>query len=188
MKSAGWLAPAILLGLAAVAAPRPAAAQFLPLLPSLGLGVHGGAFSASDGNSGGFGGAHVRLRLLPFLGLEASVDVREASYAQDVTVLQVPAQLSALLYLLPAGPLQLYVAGGIGYYYQRVELKGADSRTSDEVGYHGGAGVDLPLGFGWVLNADARYDALNRKVEARPGQELGTGGWQVRGGITYYFW
>jgi opacity protein-like surface antigen len=177
-----------LAGLVLGAAARPAHAQLAVLLPSFGLGVHGGAFSARDGDTGGFGGAHARLRLLPFLGLEAAASIGEASFPQDVTIREVPIQFSALLYLIPFGPLQLYVAGGAGYYDLHVEPKGLSAHTDDQVGYHGGGGLDLPLGRGLVLNVDGRYQVLEDKVTGRPGQRLDLDGWQVRGGLTYYFW
>ena len=179
----------MLTALALAATARPVAAQTLPLLPSLGLGVHGGVFSPQDGDSGGFGGVHARLRLLPFFGIEAASDVRETHAKENVTVLQVPVQLSALLYLIPFGPLQLYFGGGVGYYYLHVDPKDASSQSTDSVGYHGGGGIDIPLiGTRWVLNADARYYVLDGKVQGRPSQEIDLDGWQIRGGLTYYFW
>jgi opacity protein-like surface antigen len=173
----------LLAGVALVALAGRAGAQGFapaPALPAFGLGVHGGVFDPKDGDTDGFGGAHARLRLLPFLGVEVSADVREADFRDDVKILQVPVQLSALLYLIPQGPFQPYVGGGVGWYYLHIDPEGASSRTTEEFGYHAGAGVDIPLNPSWVLNADFRYYALADKVEGRELRDIEADGWQVR--------
>jgi len=182
----GSLIVALALGLA----PPVSAQQPVPpsvTLPAFGLGVHGGVFKPNDADTEPFGGIHARLRVLPFLGFEASADLREAEFKDNVTILEVPVQLSALLYLIPSGPIQPYVAGGVGFYYLHIDPEGASSRTSEEFGYHAGAGVDIPLGPSWVLNGDFRYYALKDKVEGRSLRDIDTDGWQVRVGFTYYF-
>jgi hypothetical protein len=193
MRSAIPLTPALgglVLFVAISASPGGLAhAQVAPgvLAPALGIGAHGGVFDPKDGDTDGFGGAHVRFRLLPFLGLEASADVREAEFGNRVKVFEVPVQFSALVYLIPSGPIQLYVGGGVGYYYHHVDPEGADSRTTHDFGYHGGGGLDFVLSPNWVLNADFRYYALEDSVEGRDLEDIDLDGWQVRGGITYYF-
>jgi opacity protein-like surface antigen len=182
----------ILLGgaLLALTVAPPAWAQGIDPEPltSFGLGIHGGVFDPKDGDMNGFGGVHARLRLLPFLGFEGSADVREAKFKDDrVTVLQVPVQVSALIYIIPSGPIQPYLVGGVGWYYTRVDPEGGSADTSQEFGYHGGAGVDVPLGPNWVLNGDFRYFALADNVEGRDAEDIDADGWQVRLGITYYF-
>lgn len=163
------------------------AAPALAQAPAFGLGGHGGVFDPKDGDLSGFGGVHARLRLPPFLGIEGSADVREAKFEDHVTILQVPVQVSALLYLIPSGPVQLYIAGGVGWYYLHVDPDGGPSSTDNQFGYHGGAGVDVPLSENWVLNADFRYYGLANKVEGRDAKDIDTDGWQTRLGITYYF-
>jgi opacity protein-like surface antigen len=180
-------------GLLAAALVTPAGAQQvippppLEVYPAFGLGAHGGAFKPRDGDADGFGGIHARLRLLPFLAVEAAADAREADFDDDVTVLQVPVQVSALVYLVPRGPIQPYLLAGVGWYYHHVDPRGADSHTDEEFGYHGGAGVDFPLDPWWVLTADFRYYALADQVEGRSLRDIDADGWQVWGGFTFYF-
>ncbi len=82
--------------------------------------------------------------------------MREADFGDRVKVFEVPVQFSALVYLIPSGPIQLYIGGGVGYYYHHVDPEGADSRTTHDFGYHGGGGLDFVLSPNWVLNADFR--------------------------------
>jgi hypothetical protein len=174
----------LVLALSGVAAAQVAPA---PVAPAFGLGAHGGVFDPKDGDIDRFGGVHARLRLLPFLALEASADVRQADFDDDVDILQVPVQFSALLYLIPRGPIQPYIGGGVGYYYVHVDPEGADSDTSHDFGYHAGGGIDFPLSPNWVLHADFRYYALEGSVEGRDLEDIDVDGWQIRGGFTFYF-
>lgn len=179
----GIAGAALVLGLAA-----PAWAG-LAGLPGFGLGVHGGAFDARDAeNAEPFGGVHGRLRLLPSLAIEGALDVRDAEFEDDVRILLVPVQVSALVYLIPAGPVQLYVLGGVGFYFLHVDPEGEPSRTEEELGYHVGAGVDVPFSpSSWVFHVDFRYYALAENVEGRRVRDLEADGWQLRAGLTYYF-
>ena len=62
-------------------------------------------------------------------------------------VKDIPVQLSAMLYLIPAGPLQLYALGGVGSHFTKSEGLGpaasAPSTTQTKWAPQAGAGVEI---------------------------------------------
>jgi len=151
LRVACRIAAGIVLALSLFAA-RPAAAQF-----HIAVGAHVGYSKTNDAPSGSFiGGAQVRFRLLSFIGAEALAEYRQTTYQSGgVDVLQVkdiPVQLSAMLYLIPAGPLQLYVLGGVGSHFTKSEglgpAAGTYSTTQTKWAPQAGAGVErvVPVG------------------------------------------
>jgi hypothetical protein len=72
---------------------------------------------------------------------EASITFHQNRYADgDVSVTQYPVQLTAMLYVLPVGPLRPYILGGVGWYYTRFDYSGVfnaiNDRTEHIFGWH----------------------------------------------------
>ena len=168
-----------------LAAASPAAAQV-----SFGLGIHGGVVSASDAdNTVPTGGAHARLRLLGFLGLEGAVDYRQEEFSGGLLQVDtVPITLSVLLYPIPVGPLQPYLVGGIGFYLSDITVADGPSNDTSNVGAHLGGGLDIRLGSSWALHGDVRYVIRELDTNGLGVSSLDADGWQVQVGLTYYFW
>jgi opacity protein-like surface antigen len=100
-----------------------------------------------------FGGAQARLHFAQILAAEASITFHQNKYDDgDVSVTQYPVQLTAMLYVLPVGPLRPYILGGVGWYYTRFDYSGVfaavNDRTEHIFGWHFGAGAELMLGTG----------------------------------------
>lgn len=195
MKTALRLATGFLLALPVLAA-RPAAAQF-----HIALGAHAGYSQTKDAGSGSFiGGGQLRLRLLSFIGAEALAEYRQTTYQSGgVDVLQVkdvPVQLSAMLYIIPAGPLQLYLLGGFGCHFTQSEGLGpaASYPTTDQSKWapQAGAGVEIWTSKKFFLSGDIRYvfleiGSVSDLENALKSGTLSANYWQATVGLNYKF-
>jgi outer membrane protein W len=103
-------------------------------------------------------------------------------------VTQYPVQLTAFLYFLN-GPIRPYILGGVGWYYTRIDHKGAFGAVPDETdhifGEHLGAGAELFLGSRVSLNADVRYIFLNPTTDDVIGRDFNY--WQITFGLNFLF-
>jgi hypothetical protein len=153
------------------------------------LGPAGGYLRVKDADRGTwFGGVQARLRLGAFAA-EASITAHQNKYeGGDVVVTQYPVQLTAFLYFLQ-GPIRPYILGGVGWYYTRIDHKGAFDAVSDETdhifGEHFGAGAELFLGSRVSLNADVRYIFLNPTTDDVIGRDFNY--WQITFGLNFLF-
>jgi len=193
-RAASRIAAGTLL-LLSVLASRPAAAQF-----HIALGAHVGYSQTKDEGGSFIGGAQFRLRLLSFIGAEALAEYRQTTYQSGgVDVLRVkdiPVQLSALLYLVPAGPFQLYVLGGAGCHCTRSEGLGpaASYPTTDQSKWapQAGAGVEIWTSKNFFISGDIRYVFLTIGSVSDLENELKSGTfsanyWQATAGLNYKF-
>lgn len=136
------------------------------------LGPQLGYQKAIDADQGKLmGGAALRAKLLPALGIEASINYRSETYADGLLKVQSwPVMVTGLYYPLPI----LYAAVGTGWYnttfnYDQSKLPGIKDNTEQKVGWHFGAGVELPAGSGTTLTADIRYVFLDYHFKDLPG-------------------
>jgi opacity protein-like surface antigen len=194
MKALPRLAAGLVLGL--LFAPRPAAAQFL-----IAGGVHLGYSKTTDAPHGSFvGGAQLRFRLLSFIGAEALAEYRQTTYqAGGVDVLRVkdfPVQLSAMLYVVPAGPFQLYLLGGFGCHFTKSEGLGPNEGTYDtsqtKWAPHAGGGFEIWTGQSFFISADLRYVFLSVSSVSNLENQLQSGSlsasfWEATAGLNYKF-
>jgi opacity protein-like surface antigen len=138
---------------------------------SLSLGPQVGYYKAQDADQGSYlGGAALRLKL-GAVGVEASITSRQEYYANGaLSVHSWPVMLTGLFYPLPI----VYGAMGFGWYnvtvhYNQSILPSYTDETIQKVGWHFGAGVELPLGSNIELIGDIRYVFLNYNFKAFPG-------------------
>src|SRR5439155_22757302 len=97
---------------------------------------------------------------------EASITFHENSYQNsDVIVSQYPVEITGFLYIIPEGPIRPYILGGVGWYYTRIDYRGAlasiPNKTQHIFGEHFGAGAELFLAPKISLDGDVRYVFLN---------------------------
>ncbi len=140
-----------------------------------GLGPRAGYYKAQGAEQGEwFGGAGLRLKL-GGIGFEGSIDYRAEKYANgNLTIRSWPVMTSALLYPLPI----LYGVVGAGWYNTTYDFNQnnllfqfAKDRTEQEIGWHFGGGLELPLGRRSALAVDIRYVFLNYDFSDVPGSE-----------------
>ncbi len=137
------------------------------------LGPQAGYYKVKGADEGDFMyGAAVRMKLLPLIGVEASINYREEKYGDDVvTVRSWPVMVTGLIYPLP----MIYGAAGMGWYNTTVDYDQTlppllEDDTVQKVGWHFGGGVELPAG-PVKLTADVRYVFLDYEFEDMPGGE-----------------
>jgi len=159
---------------------------------SFSLGASAGYLSVRGADRGTwFGGVQARLHVLAFLAAEASITFHENHYENgDVVVTQYPVQLTAFLYIIPAGPIRPYILGGVGWYYTRVDYRDAFSLTNKDhtdhfFGEHLGAGAELMLGPRTSIDADVRYIFLNATNDKVIHRDFNY--WQLTFGLNFYF-
>jgi opacity protein-like surface antigen len=159
--------------------------------PSFSVGPAAGYLQARGADKGTwFGGVQARLHFARILAAEASITFHQNRYEDgDVVVTQYPLQLTAFLYPFPDGPVRPYILGGVGWYYTRVDYKGAFSSISDKTehifGEHLGAGVELMLGPRTSVDLDVRYIFLNPSNDQVIHREFNY--WQVTLGVNFLF-
>ena len=139
---------------------------------SVSLGPQVGYYKAQDADKGSFmGGAAWRFKFTPSLGLEASINYRQETYANDaLTVRNWPIMVTGLIYPLPV----VYGAIGAGWYsvtldYNQSKLPLLKDETTQAFGWHFGGGVELPVGSNFKLTGDIRYVFLNYDFKQIPG-------------------
>lgn len=163
MKTRMWLVGALIALCAAGAM-----AQGVSIGPIVGYNK---SRDADDGKI--LGGGAVRLRLMPGLGVEGAVGYRQEDYANGgVHVKSWPVMVTGLIYPLPV----VYGAIGAGWYntsvdYDAAKFPGIPGDTKQQVGWHFGAGVELPAG-STRITGDIRYVFLNYNFNSVPGRDI----------------
>jgi opacity protein-like surface antigen len=156
-------AAALVAGLSLLAS-TPAVAQG----PRIAVGPQLGYQRAVDADEGRLMvGAALRLRVIPLLGAEGSINYRRERYSDGgITVRSWPIMVSGLVYPLPV----LYGVAGFGWYNTSFDFESPqlDDETTREVGWHFGGGLELPLG-NVRLTGDIRYVFLDYDFSGAPG-------------------
>ncbi len=136
------------------------------------FGPQGGYYKAQDADEAVLmGGAALRMKLGSALGIEGSINYRQEKYGDGaVTAKGWPIMATGLIYPIPI----VYAAVGFGWYnitldYKLAELK---DETVQQVGWHFGGGVELPLGPRVKLTGDVRYVFLDYDFKEMPGKDL----------------
>ena len=138
---------------------------------SLSVGPQVGYYKAQDADKGSFmGGVAWRIKLMPALGLEASINYRQETYADKaLTVRNWPVMVTGLIYPIPV----VYAAIGAGWYNTKIDYDQdtyayLEDETTQEFGWHFGGGVELSLG-SVKLTGDIRYVFLDYDFKEIPG-------------------
>jgi opacity protein-like surface antigen len=135
---------------------------------SIGIGPQLGYFKSGDADDGSiwFGG-FIRAKLSEGFGLDLSVNYRSEEYAGGrVEVSQWPVLASALIYPFPV----IYGIAGAGLYFTSFTFDVTDQvdapdETASRLGWHLGAGVELPLSEMVKLTGDIKYVFLDYDLE-----------------------
>lgn len=137
-------------------------------------------------------GGQLRIRG-PLFGVEGAVDYRSEDLLPGVDLKTWPVTASALVYPLP----YVYGLAGVGWYHATIAFDNdvvgnaiADQTTS-EIGYHVGAGAELPISAGVALTTDVRWIFINYNFDrVNDVEDLGNADsdyMTVRAGALFYF-
>ncbi|HEX7896500.1 MAG TPA: outer membrane beta-barrel protein [Planctomycetota bacterium] len=141
-----------------------------------------------------YGGLMARLRVAPFLGLEASGAYTRFDFQEKaIRFTQVPVQVSALVFpLSPPENLRPYVLAGVGFYPTRIEYRGSLAALEDDrdttFAFHVGGGAEMQAGPSLVFNADLRWifqDEPDVDNASFDGAEFGTIQFAVGVGLQF---
>jgi opacity protein-like surface antigen len=156
----------------------------------LTIGPRAQYFAPKDGDDNWSGGAQVRYFFSQAFAIEGSADYRREKYG-DTRVDVVPLQASLLAYIVQPKPFGVFLLGGAGWYYRRINPPApAEHDTDDRLGLHAGGGVEYRISNSWSLDGTYRYvwiDSLKTKDSALQDKELDEKGQMVTIGLNYNF-
>ncbi|MFN0149342.1 MAG: outer membrane protein [bacterium] len=156
---------------------------------SSGLGV-GGRYAYVNNNSTDevthMGGVMARLRGSA-MAIEGAVDYRNEDLAGDIDLKSWPITASLLVYPLP----MLYGLAGVGWYKTTLDFPSElniDDQTSDDFGYHVGAGFEAPLAPAVSLTGDVRWQFIDHEFSEIPDAigEVDSDAWTINAGLLFY--
>jgi opacity protein-like surface antigen len=155
---------------------------------SSGLGI-GGHYSRvtnmdTDNGSDMFGGM-VRLRG-GVLGVEGAIDYRKDDLGAGVDLKTWPVTASLMIYPVPV----VYGLAGLGWYNSTLDFPpsfGIEDETDTQLGYHVGAGLELPMAPAFALTGDVRWQFVDYDFEDIPGS-IGNDAdsWSWNAGFLFY--
>ncbi len=159
-----------------------AEAQDLSLGPQIG-------YQKAQGAEAGklMAGAALRFKLSSRFGMEGAINYRQEKFAGgDLTVRSWPVMVTGLIYPLPI----VYGSLGAGWYNTRFEYASSNPRiavedTRQEVGWHFGGGLEIPIGKSTKLAGDIRYVFLNYDFDQVPGVQLESDFYMLTMGIQF---
>lgn len=143
----------------------------------------------ADGDEGTWNpGAQLKYRHSERLGLELAGEYQRHLFP-ETTVHSAVGQLSGLVYF-PLARLQPFVLGGLGYYASRVH--GLNYRRNlGRLAPHVGAGLEVPLGESWMIDASWRHvwlkDIESRDPASGNPRSYRRSGEQLSFGVNYRF-
>jgi opacity protein-like surface antigen len=111
-------------------------------------------------------GAQLRLRGT-VLGVEGAVDYRNDDLGGDIELKSWPISASLLVYPIPP----VYALAGLGWYNSTLDFPDGsvfEDDTQTELGYHLGAGVELPLAPTLKLLGDVRWQFIDYEFDDIP--------------------
>jgi len=152
------------------------------------VGPQIGWHKASDADDGQLMyGAALRLKFTNAFGFEGSINYRQEEYLNGtVTVSQWPVMLSGLFFITP----NIYGLAGVGWYNTNIEfdntLINIGDKTSQEFGWHFGAGVEIPLGQSILITTDFRYVFIDYDFGEVPGAgEISSDFFVIKAGLLF---
>lgn len=124
---------------------------------SISIGPQAAYIKTADAEKGVIMPAGAIRLNLGGLAIEGAVGYKTEEFFNGmIKATSYPIMATAMLKLLPL----IHVEAGLGWYNTKIEykdaLQGIPSTTQKEVGYHGGAGIELELG-NLILTGDLRY-------------------------------
>ncbi len=111
-------------------------------------------------------GAMARLRG-QYVGVEGAIDYRNEKMGGGAELKTWPVTASLLIYPVPFA----YAVAGLGWYNTTLDFANNsvfNDQTDTQLGYHLGAGLEVPLAPTLALTGDFRYQFINYKFDEIP--------------------
>jgi len=153
----------------------------------LGLGAHYSYVHNQDTEDNfSMLGAQVRLRGA-VIGVEGAIDYRNEELGGGLELKSWPVSASLLVYPIPP----VYALAGLGWYHTTLDFPTNsiyDNDTQTELGYHFGAGVELPLAPMFKLVGDVRWQFINYEFEDIPSSvgKVDADSYSLNAGFLFY--
>jgi opacity protein-like surface antigen len=133
----------------------------------LGVGAHYSfVHNQSTDDNSNMVGAQLRLRGT-VIGVEGAIDYRNDKLGNDIELKSWPISASLLVYPIPS----VYALAGLAWYNTTLDFPNNstyDDNTQSELGYHFGAGVELPLAPKVKLTGDIRWQFIDYEFDEIP--------------------
>ncbi len=153
----------------------------------LGIGAHYSWVRNQDTDENtGMVGAMARLRG-NIIGIEGAVDYRNEDLGGDVEMKSWPVTASLMIYPIPV----VYALGGLGWYNSTLDFPDGslfEDQTDTQLGYHLGAGVELPVATNLRLTGDFRYHFVDYEFDDIPSTigNVDADAFSLNGGVIIY--
>jgi opacity protein-like surface antigen len=153
----------------------------------LGIGAHYSWVRNQDTDeSTGMLGAMARLRG-DFVGVEGAVDYRNEDLGGDVEMKTWPVTASLMIYPIPV----VYGLAGLGWYNSTLDFPDGslfEDQTDTQLGYHLGAGLELPMATNLRLTGDFRYHFVDYEFDDIPSSigNVDADAFSLNGGVIIY--
>ncbi len=133
----------------------------------LGVGAHfSRVHNQSTEQNANMYGAHLRLRGT-VIGAEGSIDYRNEDLGNGFEMKTWPITASLMVYPIPVA----YALAGLGWYNSTLDFptnSTFENNTSTALGYHFGAGVELPVAPKFKLTGDVRWQFVDYEFDDIP--------------------
>jgi opacity protein-like surface antigen len=133
------------------------------------------------------GGVFARLRG-QYVGLEGGVDYKNSDLSNNVDLKTWPVTASVMVFPLRS----IYGLAGLGWYNSTLDFPSEstfDDQTDTKLGYHFGAGVELPLDQSVRLTGDVRWQFVDYEFDQIPDTigKVEEDNLTLNAGILFYF-
>lgn len=130
-------------------------------------------------------GVMARLRG-KYVGVEGAIDYRNEDMGGDVELKSWPISASLMIYPIPFA----YGLAGLGWYNTTLDFPDGfpiEDQTDTQLGYHLGAGVEVPVAPTFALTADFRYLFVDYEFDEIP-ENFGENAdaLSINGGVIFY--
>ena len=153
----------------------------------LGLGAHfSRVHNQSSEDNSNMLGIQARLRG-PVIGVEGAIDYRNDDLGSGIELKTWPVTASLLVYPIPAA----YALAGLGWYNTTLDFPANsvfENNTQSSLGYHFGAGVELPLAPMFKLMGDVRWQFVDYEFEDIPSSigKVDADSYSLNAGFLFY--
>ena len=153
----------------------------------IGIGAHySNVHNQTTDENSSMLGAQVRLRS-SIIGVEGAIDYRTDALGGGTELRSWPVSASLLIYPLPP----VYALAGLGWYNTTIDFP-SDSpyknQTQSKLGYHFGAGLELPIAPMLKLMGDIRWQFVDYEFKDIPSSigKVNADSYSINAGFLFY--